>query len=117
VHLFRREEQIGTAIVGNEKSEAVRVALHRSGHQVELGDHAKLALSVGHQLAVPLHRRQTAGERFARGVAIDAEKLGQLFGRHRHALLAQGLQYLFALRNRDIAARAAGAATGRGFSG
>jgi hypothetical protein len=32
-------------------------------------------------------------------------------------LLAQGLQYLFALRNRDIAARAAGAATGRGFAG
>jgi len=32
-------------------------------------------------------------------------------------LLAQGLQYLLALRNRYIAPRAAGAASGHGFAG
>jgi len=117
VHLLRRQKQIRAAVVGNEKSEAVGVALHRSGHQVELGNDAKLAFAVGHQLAVALHRRQTAGERFALGLAVHAEELRQLFGGHRHALLAQRLQYLFAFGNRDIAARAAGAAAGRGFGG
>ena len=117
VHLFRRQEQVRASVVGNEKSEAVGVALHRAGHQVELGDDAKLALAIGHQLAVALHRRYAPDERLAFGLAMHREEFGELFGGHRHALLAQRPQYLFALRYHDIVPRAAGAATGRRAAG
>ena len=62
---LRRKEQVGAAVVGDEKAEAVGMALHRAGDQIELGDDAKLALAIGHELTVAFHRREAPIERLA----------------------------------------------------
>ena len=76
VHLARVQEEVVAAVVGHEEAEAVRMALHDADDEVELGDDAQLALAVGEDLAVALHRREPAVERVARdgvtrSVALD----------------------------------------------
>ena len=61
----RTQEEIGAAVVGNEKAESVGMSLHGSGDEIELGDDAELALAVHQQLAVALHRLDAAEERDA----------------------------------------------------
>jgi hypothetical protein len=84
VHLARRQEQVGTAIVGNQEAEAVGMTLDGAGDEVELGDDAELALAIDHQLAVALHCLEAVVEAFARARA-DTELAQQIARRHRHA--------------------------------
>ena len=88
VHLARIEEEVRAAVVGHEKSEAVRMALHGAGDEVELRDDAELALAVREQLAVALHRVDAAEERIARA-PVDGHRARELRGRQRHARLTQ----------------------------
>ena len=96
VHLARIEEQIGSAVVRDEKPEAVGMALHGAGHEIELGDDAELALAIGEQLAVALHRLDAALECCA-GPAVDAHRPRELRGREGDAGVAQ--------RGEDVRAR------------
>ncbi len=103
-HFRRRQEQVGAAVVGEQKTEAVGMTLHRAGHEVELGDHAQLALAIGHELAVALHRSEPSGKGLALGRAVDAQRGRQLVGAHRRAALAQEFQNALARRNVDVVA-------------
>ncbi len=117
VHFLRAEEHVRAAVVGDQKTESVRMTLHLAGDQVELGDDAELTLAVGHQLSLARHRGQAALERLALGFARDAERPRQLIGQHRHATLAQHVEDLLAARNVDVARLASCAARGRAAMG
>ena len=65
VHFSRRQEEVVAAVVRNEEAEAVGVPLHGAADEIELGDHAQLALAVDEQLAVALQRRDTGVEQVA----------------------------------------------------
>ena len=91
VHLALGQHDVGRAVVGPEEAEAVRVTLQDAGDEVELGRDEQLALAVDDDLAVALHRRETAGERFARA-GVDRERLLDLGGGLRHAGVAQRRQ-------------------------
>src|SRR5207248_7104550 len=98
--LRRSEKDVGAAVVGNEKAEAVGVALNRSGDEIELGGDAERALAIGHELTVALHRCDASQERFALLGSVDAQRDGELVGAHGHAMLAQLLDD--ALPRRDV---------------
>ncbi len=91
VHLARRQPNVGTAVVGDAKAEAVGVAIDTPGDQVELVHQADRALAVAQDLAVALHGRQPSAKHveFGRG---DVQQLGQLHLAQGHALLAQSVQ-------------------------
>ena len=72
-HFLRRQEKIGTAVVRHEKAEAVGMSLHRSGHQIDLGDNAELSFAIGHQLTVARHRCDALVKRLAFFVSVHAE--------------------------------------------
>ena len=91
VHLALGQHDVGRAVVGLEEAEAVRVTLQDAGDEVELGRDEQLALAVDDDLAVALHRREAAGERFARA-GVDGERLLDLGGGLRHAGVAQRRQ-------------------------
>ncbi len=91
VHLARAQENVGRAIVRHEKAEAVGVALHGAGDEVELRHHAQLALAIHEQLAVALHRVDAAEERVACAL-VDGEETHELGGRQRHARALQRVE-------------------------
>ena len=91
VHLRLAQEEVGAAIVGNEKAVAVGMPLHRAGDEVELRGDAKLALAVHQQLAVALHRGDASQERVARAL-VDRHRPRELGRRHRHARRFQRLE-------------------------
>ena len=99
VHLARRQEQIVAAVVGNEKSETVGMALHRAGHEVELGDDAELALAIDEQLAVALERRH-AGIEHVLLLAPEPQAGCNLDGRQRDARFGQLTQDCVTRRRR-----------------
>ena len=86
------------------------MALHRAGEQVELCDDAELALAIGHQLAIALHRGKSSIERFALGRAANRQRARELIGVHRHALLTQSIEDLLTTWDVNVAARSASAA-------
>ncbi len=108
VHLARPQEQIRTAIVGDEKSETVGMSLHRSGDEIELGDDAQLALAVHQQLTVALHRGDAAEESVARAL-VDDHRAGELGWRQRHPGVLQRVEDRLARRQQvgiDVVAAA-----------
>ena len=112
VHFARAQEVVISSGIRNEKSESVRMALHRADDQIELGDDAQLALAVGEQLAVAFHRGQPSVEGFARDDA-HAEFLLQVRRRQRRAgVLQRGEDGLARGQQRgiDVAGTGTGAA-------
>ena len=108
VHLARSEEDIGAAVVGNEKAEAVGVSLHGAGDEVELRDDAELALAVHQQLAVALHRIDAVEECVA-CAPVDCHGPRELGRRQRNTGLLERVEYRFARREQrrvDAAAAA-----------
>ena len=88
VHLARVQEEVVAAFVGHEEAEAVRMTLHGADREVELGDDAQLALAVGEELAVALHRGEPPVERVARD-GRHAERLLDVGGRQGGAGVLQ----------------------------
>ena len=91
VHLARRQEQVIAARVGNQEAEAVRVALDRPGHEVELGGDAELALAVDQDLAVALED----GDAVVKGAALllsDAKARCDFGGAQRHTGIGKLVQ-------------------------
>ena len=106
VHFARVQEVVVAAVLGDEKAEAVGMPLHDADDEIELRDDAQFALAVGEQLAVALHRRETAGEGFARD-RRDVELALELGRRHRNASGFQRVEDRFARRQQrriDVAA-------------
>ncbi len=103
VHFLRRQEQIGFAVVGHQEAVAVGMALHRACDKIEFRNEAELALAIGHQLAVALHRRKSRGKGVARGV-FHAQRGGEIVGAHRRAAFAQKFENAVAGRNVDVVA-------------
>ena len=99
VHLARRQEQVVAAVIGNEESEAVGMALDRAGDEIELGDDAKLALAIDEQLAVALERGDACIEEVLL-LAAHAEARRDLGGREGRARLAELAQDGFRTRAR-----------------
>jgi hypothetical protein len=58
-----------------------------------------LSLAVGHQLTFARHRREAAFESVALGGAANPKRKRELIDAHRHAALAQHIEYLFAAWN------------------
>src|SRR4029077_11883491 len=104
VHLARRKEQVGTAGIGYQEAESVGMALDGAGDEIELGDDAKLAFAIRHQLPVALHRREPSGKCLALRRAAHAKRCDKIVGAHRRAALAQEFENALAVRNVDIAA-------------
>ena len=84
VHLRLAQEEVGAAVVGDEKAVTVGMPLHGAGDEVELGGDAKLALAVHQQLAVALHCGDASEERVA-GALVDRHRPRELCSGHRHA--------------------------------
>jgi hypothetical protein len=108
VHLARPQKQIRAAVVGDQKPEAVGMALHGSRDEIELGDDAQLAFAVHQQLTVALHRGDAAEEGFARAL-VDDHRAGELGGRQRHPGLLQRVEDRIARRQQvwiDVVAAA-----------
>ncbi len=103
-HLVGREEQVGAAVIGQEKTEAVGMTLDRAGEQIEFGDDTELALAIGHQLSVALHRREPAGEGLPLGGSMDVERRSEVAGAHRRAALTQEFENALAVGNVDVTA-------------
>ena len=99
VHFLGPEKHVRSAVVGDQKAESVGVPLNLARDQIELGDDAELPLAVGHQLTFARHRCQTTFESIALGGPDDAERNCELVRAHRHAALAQHIEYLLAARN------------------
>ncbi len=85
VHLLRRKKEIGAAVVRPQEAIAVRMPLDRAAHEIELGEHAKLALAIHQELAVALHCPDAAGKGLA-GALLDVERTRELRFGHRRAL-------------------------------
>jgi len=117
VHFLGTEKDVRSAVIRNQEAESVRVTLHLAGDQIELGDHAKLALAVGHQLSFAGHGREAALESFALRVALDRERLRELVGSHRYAALAQHIEDLLAAGNVDVSRLASRPARNSGRRG
>ena len=99
VHFARRQEQVVAAVVGNQEAEAVGMALHRAGDEIELGDDAKLALAVDEQLAVALQRFHARIEQMLL-LAADRQARCDLGRRQRRARFGELTQDRFAGRHR-----------------
>ncbi|MDT4818582.1 hypothetical protein FQZ97_516800 [compost metagenome] len=97
-HFARRQEQVGPAVVAQQKAEAVAMTQHLAGDEVQFGGEQQHALAIGHQLPVALHRAQPALEPHHRCRALDAHALGQLHRRQRRARGTQRFQDGFTRR-------------------
>ena len=105
LHLAGTEKEIGPAFLAYEKAVAVGMAVHDAAHEIELGDDADRVASVAHDLAVALHRGEPPLECVALG-ALHFQQLGELVLGHRHALLVQRVEDVFAARQRLVVALA-----------
>ena len=103
VHFLGRQIEIVAALFRHHEAEAVRMAFDAALDQVELVRQAQLALAVEHQLAVALHRAQTALEQVALGLG-DFQLRGKGVGVDRTACLGQQLQDVFAAWQRRLVA-------------
>ncbi len=101
MHLVRPQKHVGAAVVAQQKAEAVRMALHLAGNQIELGDDTDRIATIAHDLAVALHGGQPALEPFAFAVG-DAEQFFKLGIADRHALRVERLEYHFPARYRLV---------------
>ena len=99
VHFLGPEKHVRSAGVGDQETESVGVPLNLARDQIELGDDAELPLAVGHQLTFARHRCQTTFKSIALGGPVHAERNRELVRAHRHAALAQHIEYLLAARN------------------
>jgi len=88
LHLARRQEHVGLAIVADQEAEAVAMSLDPAGDEIELGGEQQHPLAIGHELPVALHRGEPPLERLALR-RPDREPVDQLGRGQRHAGLAQ----------------------------
>src|SRR5690606_25301852 len=58
LHLMRAEEQVVTAILGNQKTEAIAITLHTPLDQIHLLHQAEHATTIADQLPIPAHGYQ-----------------------------------------------------------
>ncbi len=91
VHFFFAQENIGTAIVRQQKAEPIGMALHLALNQIQLFHDANGALAVAHDLPVALHGSQAAAEQVFL-IRLDVEQLQQFIFIHGRAALGQHLQ-------------------------
>jgi len=103
VHLLGRQIEIVATFFRHHETEAVGVPLDAALDEVEFVWQAQLALAVEHQLAVALHRTETALEQVAFGLG-DFQLLGEGVGVDRTARLGQQLEDVFAARQRRFVA-------------
>ena len=87
-HLARGKRDVGAAVVADQEAVAVGMPLEAAGDEVELGRDAELALPVDEELAAIMERRDLVVERASLAPA-EAEALGELVGRERHAGVGQ----------------------------
>jgi len=91
LHLARRQEQVATAVVGQQEAEAVTVPGHLAGDQVDAADQHQSALAVLQDLAVALHRREPPSHRHDR-VGPHVQVDGEFFRRRRRVLGGQRIE-------------------------
>ena len=92
-HLARVEEHVVLlAVVGNEKAEAVPMALYAPAHQVHLVQRAQGAAAVFEQLAVAQHGAQAMLERLG-GIAGQGIKRGEFGPGHGPARVGQVVEH------------------------
>ena len=90
-HLARIEEHVGLLVVADEKAEAVGMALHGAGHEVDLLGDAQGAAPVDDDLTGAGHGLEPPGEELDLVVG-DGEALDQIFLLQRRALGFHHLQ-------------------------
>ena len=88
MHFLGTQYQIGTAIIRNQKTKAIGMALYLALNQVKFIHHADSPLAVTHYLTIALHSTQAARKQFS-FVLINTQHVAQLFFSNRHALLFQ----------------------------
>ena len=90
-HLPGREIQIRPTVVGHHESVSVRMRLDPAAHHVDLACDEDCGLAIAEDLAVALHRPETAREG-VRLLAAHAEELGEPPLVDRNRLLLERLQ-------------------------
>ena len=100
-HLLGIEKKIVAAIVRDEEAIAVRMPLDPPGNEAGAFRQDVRPLAVAHQLRLALHRRQTAHEWLALGLA-HIEQVAKKIQTDRPALLGQRLHDVFAGGQRQV---------------
>ena len=64
MHFLGTQYQIGAAIIRNQKTKTIGMALYLALNQVQFVHYANCPFTITHNLTITLHRAQTAREQF-----------------------------------------------------
>ena len=98
LHLARRQKNIGSAIIGYQKTKSIAVPGDPSSHEIELARQQQNAFAIRQELAISLHRCQAFAEYFERDFG-DGKPISQLLRSQWGICLAQAGEDCFASRN------------------